>query len=92
MKLTKEQRVKRDEIRRKLRNSLIVLALLPVIADYMDDMLDELPIDKIPEKTRDLLQDFRNLDEKFTEQEWDVLDQQIAIQMEFRRWIARNFL
>ena len=90
-KLTKEQRIKRDEFNRKLRNSFIVLTLLPVIADYIEDILEELPAEDIPLGTRELLEQFRILDEKFIGQEWSVMDQQIAIQREFRKWIGRNF-
>lgn len=91
-KLTKEQRIKRDEFNRKLRNSFIVLTLLPVIADHLEDMLEELPIEDIPESTRELLEKFRNFDEKFIGQEWSVMDDQVKIQREFRIWIGRNFV
>jgi len=91
-KLTKEQRLKRDEFNRRLRNSFIVLTLLPVISDHMDEMLEELPVGDIPEGTPELLDKFRELDEKFIGQEWGVMDQQISIQREFRKWIGRNFV
>lgn len=91
-KLTKEQRIKRDEFNRKLRNSFIVLTLLPVIADHLEDMLDELPTEDIPQGTRELLEKFRNFDEKFIGQEWSVMDDQVKIQREFRKWIGRNFV
>ena len=91
-KLTKEQRIKRDEFNRKLRNSFIVLTLLPVIADHLEDMLEELPIEDIPQGTLELLDKFRNFDEKFIGKEWSVMDDQVKIQREFRRWIGRNFV
>lgn len=91
-KLNKEQRIRRDEFNRKLRNSFIVLTLLPVIADHLEDMLEELPTDDIPQGTRELLDKFRTFDEKFIGQEWSVMDDQVKIQREFRKWIGRNFV
>jgi hypothetical protein len=91
-KLTKEQRLKRDEFNRKLRNSFIVITLLPVIADHLEDMLEELPVEDIPQGTLELLEKFRTLDEKFIGKEWSVMDDQVKIQREFRYWIGRNFV
>jgi hypothetical protein len=77
----------------QLRNSFIVLTLLPVIADHMEDMLPELPNgSKLYLVTENLINIFRENDEAFINNDLKVLDQQVRIQTAFRKWIGNNFI
>lgn len=79
-KITKEQEAK----------LLIVVALLPVIADFIEDI----PLYQKTKKNANMfIDEVRKIDDLILKgTTMDVIDQQITLQREFRNWIKENFL
>jgi hypothetical protein len=72
---------------------LAVCAVLPVIADFIEDLNDERLFKKIiKQKANMLLDEIRKNDERLLSNSPDGgFDEQIAIQLEFRKWVENNF-
>lgn len=79
-KITKEQEAK----------LLVVVSLLPVIADFIEDI----PLYQKTKKNANMfIDEVRKIDDLILKgTTMDVIDQQITLQREFRNWIKENFL
>lgn len=76
----------------RIRNSFIVYALMPVLADHMEDLLPDLPnARKMKRRTDNFMKFIRQNDLLFIGKDFGAFDQQIQIQRNFRKWIAQNF-
>lgn len=82
------------EVNRETEKKLLVLCgVLPVLADYIEDLNMEHVFSKnIKRKANMLMDDIRCNDERILKNtDSDIHTQQIDIQLAFRQWIKENF-
>jgi len=68
------------------------LSTLPVIADLLEDLIDENQFNyQIKVQVNNLISQIRRLDERLMNMaNQDAIDQQISIQIAFRQWIKTS--
>jgi hypothetical protein len=77
----------------KEQKLLAVCGVLPVLADFIEDINDERLFQKrLKQKANMLLQEIRENDERLMKNgNIELFQQQVDIQMAFRKWIKENF-
>jgi hypothetical protein len=72
---------------------LVLCGVLPVLADYIEDLNMELVFSKnIKRKANMLMEEIRQNDERILKHtDMEVNAQQIDIQRAFREWVKENF-